>query len=73
MTDKDGKKIKLGSVVALRKMGRDSYTQKGKVIEVGDTFIRMIDHRTGSIHYAEMAQIKRMSYNPPKKQRWEDL
>ena len=72
MTDKDGKKIKVGSIVALKKMGRDSYTQKGKVIEVGDTFIRMIDYRTGGNIYAEMAEIKRVSYNPPKKKRWEN-
>lgn len=69
MTDKDGKKLKVGSVVALKKLGRDRYTQRGKVIEIGEGFIRIREYRTGGIHYAQMAEIKRISYNPPKTKR----
>lgn len=72
MTDKDGKKIKIGSVVALKKLGRTTFTQRGKVIEIGDDYIRMRDYRTGGIWFATMAEIKRISYNQPKSKRWED-
>lgn len=70
-TDRDGKKLKLGSVVALRKAGRDKYTLKGKVIELGDTFIRMRAYHNGGIYFGQPSEIKRVSFKPAKKPRWE--
>lgn len=71
MTDKDGKKIKVGSIVAIKKAGATNFTVKGKVIEICETYIVMVDRRTGGRWTVEMANFKRMSYNPPKKRRWE--
>ena len=71
MVDKDGKKLKLGSVVALRKAGRDKYTLKGKVIEIGDECIRMRAYHNGGTYYAQTHEIKRVSFKPAKN-RWED-
>ena len=70
MTDKDGKKLKLGSVIALQKAGRDKYTLKGKVIEIGETHIRMRAYSTGGIYFAQAHEIKRITFKP--KERWED-
>lgn len=71
MVDKDGKKLKLGSVVALQKAGRDKYTLKGKVIEIGDGFIRLRAYHNGGIYYAKSQEIKRVTYKPAKA-RWDD-
>ena len=71
MVDKDNKKLKLGSVVALQKAGRGKYTLKGKVIELGDGFIRMRAYHNGGIYYAKSHEIKRVSFKPAKN-RWED-
>ena len=71
MVDKDGKKLKLGSVVALQKIGRDKYTLKGKVVEIGEDFIRMRAYHNGGLYYAQAHEIKRVSFKPAKN-RWED-
>ena len=70
--DKDGKKLQMGSVVALQKAGRDKYTLKGKVIEflIGGA-IRMRSYHNGGIYYAQPHEIKRVSFKPAKN-KWED-
>lgn len=70
-SDKDGKKLKLGSVVALKKAGRDKYTLKGKVIEIGEGCIRMRAYHNGGTYYAKANEIKRVSFKAAKN-RWED-
>lgn len=70
--DKDDKKLQIGSVVALQKAGRDKYTLKGKVIEFRDGGIRMRAYHNGGIYYAKPSEIKRVSFKPTKKPRWEE-
>jgi hypothetical protein len=71
--DKDDKKIQVGSVVALQKMGRDKYTLKGKVIEILENgSIKIRAYHNGGIYSAKAGECKRVSYKPAKKKRWED-
>ena len=70
--DKDGKKLQLGSVIALQKAGRDKFTLKGKVIEflVGGG-VRMRAYHNGGIYFAQPSEVKRVSFKPAKN-KWED-
>jgi hypothetical protein len=70
--DKDGKKIQMGSVVALQKAGRDKFTLKGKVVELlADGSIRMRAYHNGGIYWAQPSEIKRVTLKKAKN-KWED-
>jgi hypothetical protein len=68
-TDNKGKKIKIGSVVAVQRPGRDNYTQQGQVLDIQGDVVKLLDKRTGGITYAQLAKIKRISYNMKKSKR----
>ena len=59
-------------MAALKKPGATNYMVSGKVIAIDEDIATIRCTKTGGIWKARMAEIKRMSYNPPKKRRWED-
>ena len=61
-TDKDGKKLKIGSVVAARKPGRINYTIKGAVVEFQEDYLRIYDYETGFRRTLLYTSIKRIRY-----------
>lgn len=69
--DKDNNKLQVGSVVALKKAGRDKYTLKGTVIELLEESLRFRAYHNGGIYWAKCSDVKRISYKPAKKKRWE--
>ena len=71
MTDKDGKKLQVGSVVALKKAGATNFTIKGRVISVQETNITLCADRNQAIYYATSPEIKRISYKPAPKRKYE--
>jgi hypothetical protein len=66
VTDKDGKKLQIGSTVASRKIGMDNFTVKGKVIAMDEGCITFRTFRNESISYATPANIKRIKYRVEK-------
>lgn len=72
MTDKDGKKLKVGSIVALKKPGATNYMVSGSIIAIDEDIATIRCRKTGGIWSARSIDIKRISFNPPKKRRWED-
>ena len=64
--DKNGNKIKIGSIIAARKMGRENFTQKGVILAISEECITFRLYRNETICYATSANIKRIKYNPPK-------
>ena len=71
MTDKNGKNIKVGSVASLKKPGATNYTVTGKIVAIDEDIATIRCTKTGGLWKARMAEIRRKSYNPPKKKRWE--
>lgn len=66
MTDKDGKKLKIGSIVAAKKIGKENFTLKGTIIAIEDGVVTFRLFRNESISYATAANLKRIKYNPYK-------
>jgi hypothetical protein len=66
MTDKDGKKIQIGSTVAIRKLGKDNFTVKGIVLAMADDVVTFRLFRNEGVSYATSANVKRIKYRVEK-------
>ncbi len=66
MTDKDGNKLKIGSIIAAKKMGHSNFTIKGTVTAMDNGVITFRLFRNEGISYATSADVKRVRYNPIK-------
>lgn len=63
MTDKDGKKLQIGSIIAARKRGRTNFTIKGKVVGIVDNdTVRMYDFDKMFVRTLDRSEIKRVRY-----------
>jgi len=60
-TDKDGKKLQLGSIISTCKPGRKNYTIRGVVTELNEEHVVMFDFRklfTRSLSYENVKRIR---------------
>ena len=73
MTDQKGLKLKIGSIVALKKPGATNYMVSGMIIAIDVDIATIRCTKTGGLWQARMANIRRKSYNSTKKRRWEEI
>jgi hypothetical protein len=63
--DMDGNKIKIGSIVKMKPVGSDSYTQKGSVVQFYEEFLEFTDSKKGFRRCVKYEECKRVRWSAP--------